>query len=121
MGIKFVINDKGKSYQTEKETNPLVGKKIGEAFDGTFLGLNNSKLQITGGSDKDGFPMKLSIDGIVKKRLMLEKRGSRKKKTVRGNTISTDTVQINCKVIIAEKPLEEVFAKKEKKEEDNNK
>src|SRR5437588_11522157 len=39
----------------------LVGKSIGEEIDGKLLGLGNVKLRITGGTDKDGVPMRFDI------------------------------------------------------------
>jgi len=35
----------------------LVGKKIGEKFNGAVIGATGYELEITGGSDKSGFPM----------------------------------------------------------------
>lgn len=128
---KIVVSDPEtrKAYQLEIDKSKasfLVGKKIGEEFDATPLGLAGYVLKITGGTDKDGFPMHPNVEGMVKKKVLLsgppcfhpEKKGQRKKKTVRGNTISEDIVQINCKVVKkGEKPLEELIPKKEKKEE----
>lgn len=133
MAFKFVVSEPGtkKSYQKEVEEDKaisLVGKKIGDEFPGDAINLTGYTLQITGGTDKDGFPMHPSVGGSVKKRLLLVGRpgfhpklkGQRKRKTVRGNTISTDIAQINCKVIKkGEKPLEGLIPAKpkEKKEE----
>lgn len=135
--FKFVIGQKGKSYQLEKDQKDcesIIGLKIGSSFDAGFLGLEGYELKITGGTDKDGFPMKSNIEGTVKRRVLMEKgtgfsgwkkakkrlikpRGLRKKKMARGNTIDRSTVQINCKVVKAgSKPLEEIVPKKEKKE-----
>ncbi|MCX8190603.1 MAG: 30S ribosomal protein S6e [Candidatus Aenigmarchaeota archaeon] len=129
--FKIVVSDpeNRKAYQIEVEKSKamfLVGKKIGEEIDATLLGLSGYVLKITGGTDKDGFPMHPNVEGMVKKKILLEgppcfhpeKKGQRKKKTVRGNVISEDIVQINCKVVKkGEKPLEELVPKKEKKEE----
>ncbi|MEM5843521.1 MAG: 30S ribosomal protein S6e [Candidatus Aenigmatarchaeota archaeon] len=118
---KIVISDpeSKKAYQIEIDQSmapQLIGKKIGDIIDGNIIGLSGYELQITGGTDKDGFPMHPNIDGAVKKRVLLssppcfhpEKKGERKKKTVRGNTISSDITQINTKIIKkGEKPLEE--------------
>ena len=129
--FKIVISDPEtrKSYQLEIEKSKasfLVGKKIGDEIDGNLLGLAGYKLKITGGTDKDGFPMHPSVHGSGRKRVLLSgppcfhprKKGERRRKTVRGNTISFDIVQINCKIIQkGEKPLEEIFKKEEEKEE----
>lgn len=131
--FKFVISQGNRSYQVEKEQGlcPLMSKKLGDAFTADFLGLNGYELVITGGSDKDGFPMRKDIEAVGRKQLIATKgtgfsgakkiskklvklKGLRKKKSFRGNTISADITQINCKVSKAGgKPLEELLGKKE--------
>jgi len=125
--FKLVISDpeSRRAYQLEVDQNRatfLIGKKIGEDADLSPLGLTGYIVKITGGTDKDGFPMHPNIEGTVKKKVLLsgppgfhpERKGQRKKKTIRGNTISPDIVQINCKVVKkGEKPLEELIPKKE--------
>ena len=122
---KFVVSDpkSKKSYQLEVEqakVSSVVGKKIGEEFDGEGMGLSGYTLQITGGSDKDGFPMIKDVSGPAKKRVLLTKapgfhpriEGMRKRKTIRGNTVSEDTMQINTKVVKAgAKTLDEITGK----------
>ncbi len=126
--FKFVISDRGKSYQIEKDQKdtPVMGKKIGDALQGDFLGLHGYELQINGGSDKDGFPMRKDVEGVVRRRIIITKgiglhtdvEGLRRRRMIRGNTIGTDIAQINCKVAKAgEKSLEEMFGKKEPKED----
>ena len=127
MNFKFVISDKSSSYQVEKPQNecPILGKKLGDTFGASFLGLEGYELQITGGSDKDGFPMRRDIEGTVRKRIVVTRgvgfvarKGERARKSLRGNAIAQDIVQINCKVAkTGSKPLEELLPKKEKKEE----
>jgi len=64
-------------------------------------------IQITGGSDKDGFPMRRDLPGPRRKRLILSsgtgfhptRPGVRKKKTVRGNAVSPDILQLNMKIV----------------------
>lgn len=127
--FKFVISHNKRSWQIEKDQKdaPVIGKKISELFTADFLGLNGYELQITGGSDKDGFPMRKDIEGMVKARVIINsppgfkptKEGERRRKTLRGNTISADIAQINCKVAKAgEKPLEEVLGEHGKKAEE---
>lgn len=128
--MKLVISDPktGRSYQTEitkeKET-ALVGLKIGDALDGAAVGAAGYKLLIRGGSDKDGFPMRNDLRGGRKARLLLstgigfrsQRKGERKKKSVRGNLITDQIVQVNTKVTEAgEKKLEELFPPKPKEE-----
>jgi small subunit ribosomal protein S6e len=119
--FKLCVNEPKtkKSWQVEKEAPSLIGLKIGDKFDGSVLGLSGFTLQITGGSDKDGFPMRQDLPGIARKKALLTKGvgfrgtkkirkvnykvdGMRKRKYVRGNTISADIIQVNCKVIEGE-------------------
>jgi len=60
--FKVIISDPetGTSKVTELDESravPLVGLRIGEIIEGTLLDLPAHKLQIAGGSDKDGVPM----------------------------------------------------------------
>ncbi|MCL5680946.1 MAG: 30S ribosomal protein S6e [Candidatus Thermoplasmatota archaeon] len=109
--MRAVISTKdGKSKQIEipeDRQNALFGKKIGDVLDGSILGFQGTKIQITGGSDKDGFPMRPDFPGMRRKRLLLTggvgfhptRDGLRKKKSIRGNTISGDISQINFTVV----------------------
>jgi small subunit ribosomal protein S6e len=109
--FKAVIADtkNGKSYKTVvggQHANRLLGMKIGDEFDGLFVSLPGYKLKITGGADKDGFPMRRDLPGQLRKKIVLSggvgfnpvTKGQRRRKFVRGNTISADIVQINMKV-----------------------
>jgi len=128
--MKVVISDPktGRSYQTEigkdKET-ALVGLKIGDALDGGAVGAAGYKLLITGGSDKDGFPMRKDLKGGRKAALLLSggvgfkprKHGERRKKSVRGNLVTDQTVQLNTKITEwGQAKLEELFPPKPKEE-----
>ena len=107
--IKISISTSdGKVQNLEIEGNEaqaLLGKRIGEIIEGTSLGLQGTKMEITGGSDKDGFPMRKDVHGGVRSRILLGKstgfkkatKGERKRKIVRGDTITEDIVQINLK------------------------
>ena len=85
----------------------LVGKSIGEEIDGKLLGLGNVKLRITGGTDKDGVPMRFDIQGAARKRAMLsggvgykpDNDGERQRRLVRGRTISEETLQVNSVIV----------------------
>lgn len=126
--FKFVIAEpeKRKTYQLEIDQSKaleIIGKKIGDEFSGDAMGLKGYTLKITGGTDKDGFPMHPSVSGIGRKRILLsfppcfhpKLKGQRRRKTVRGNIISEDITQINCKVIKkGEKTLEELIPIKPK-------
>ncbi len=91
----------------DDKARPLIGLRIGDVFDGSIVGLKGVKLRITGGSDYSGFPMRPDIMGGVKKRVLLsgppgfrpKRKGERRRKMVRGNTITEDIVQINTVIV----------------------
>ena len=131
--FKAVVNDtkpssKGRSYSMEisgANYNHFLGKKIGDSVDGMFVGEGDSaltgyKLEITGGSDITGRPMRPDLDGSGVKSVLItagigykgkkyvnknskEYRykydGLRRRRNLRGNVISQETRQINLKVI----------------------
>ncbi len=125
MAFKVVVSEKEKSLQVEVDavqSKKLVGLTLGEEFDGSLIGLQGYTLKITGGSDKNGFPMKKDVSGPRRIRSLLSggigykptRDGERRRKTVRGNTISDDIVQISTIVAKAgEKPLDEVLGSSE--------
>lgn len=130
--FKFVISDGKKSWQIEKDQRdaPILGKSLGDVLDGHFLGLDGYELEITGGSDKDGFPMRKDIEGQLRRRFLITKgvgfsgkkkekkgkytlKGVKRRKMLRGNTIADDIAQINCKVIKrGGRSLDEIFGTK---------
>ncbi|NIO22891.1 MAG: 30S ribosomal protein S6e [Candidatus Aenigmarchaeota archaeon] len=128
--FKLVVSDPKtrKTYQKEvsQKESGLLNRKIGDKVKGDFLGMSGYELQITGGSDKQGFPMRPDMQGITRKKVLLtggpgfhpKQRGERRRKSVRGNTISQDTAQVNTKIVKhGTKKLEQIFGKKEAKEE----
>lgn len=139
-GTKKTYNIKKK----DSESQAFFGMKVGQEFNGELIGLEGYKLKITGGSDYAGVPMRPEIGGSGKKKILLRtgnigfrKRryhnvpnsegakkklkqtypGERRRKAVRGNTISEDTVQINCRVISAGKATPEKLLGLEAKSE----
>ncbi len=112
--VKIVVSDPktGKAIQLEvQKPEWLYGKKIGQTFDGSKIGLDGYELEITGGSDIAGFPMRKEVEGAVRKKIWwwVDKR-TRVKKTVYGNTISDEIVQVNTKIVkYGEKPFEEIY------------
>ena len=106
--FKLTISDiKGKSISKElkdSDANPLLGLQLGNETDATIVGLSG-KLKLTGGSDKSGIPMRDDIHGAARKRVLLSKgvglqaaeTGQRVRKLMRGNTISEEIYQVNCK------------------------
>jgi len=110
--IKIVIGSKdGKCFQKElkdESASVFLGKKIGSTINGEAIGATGYEFQITGGSDKQGFPMRLDNDGTMRKRIMTNSgtgfkksfsKGIRIVKSVAGNTIFQNTAQVNMKVV----------------------
>jgi len=104
----------------------FIGKRIGDELDGSILGYKGYRIRITGGTDKDGFPMRPDVSGARRVRLLLaggvgfrpyekppskkkkrrqrrRKKGLRRRKTVRGNVISEAIAQINAVLVPAKK------------------
>lgn len=130
--FKLVINNKQKAYSKElndQESTNFLNKKIKDKVSGNTFGFKNYEFEITGGSDKDGFPIRFDLPGSGRKKLLLSKgpgvkidrRGMRLRKMVRGNTISNDIKQINIKVVKeGDKKLNEIFGKTEEKNENSS-
>jgi len=108
--MQLVVGDTdGSTYSIELDESGatrLNGKRIGDTFDADFAGLDGYTLEITGGSDEDGFPMKQQVKGSARKRLLVKggigvsglKDGERKRISLHGNSIADDIVQVNCRV-----------------------
>ncbi len=119
--FKLTISDiKGKSVSKElkdSDANPLLGLQLGNETDASIVGLSG-KLKLTGGSDKSGVPMRNDVHGSARKKVLLSKgvglqdaeMGQRKRKLMRGNTVSEEIYQVNCKFdgeLPVEAPAEE--------------
>ena len=142
--FKAVINDtnptsNGRAFGIEitgSNYNHFQGKRIGDSVDGMFIGegdksLSGYKLEITGGSDMTGRPMRPELDGVGIKPVLItsgigykgkryvKKRGKvyrykydglRRRRNLRGNVISQDTRQINLKITEAgNRSLDAIF------------
>jgi small subunit ribosomal protein S6e len=113
MAMKLVIGDPktGKTKQLEVEDEgDLLGKEIGDKITVDMPELAGYELQITGGSDASGFPMRFDVDIPKKKILAVQgiglKRvaaGRRKRKMVAGKMVTGATAQLNLKIIKAGK------------------
>ena len=105
----------GKSFQRvikDKEANVFLRKRVKDQISGNDIGLEGYELIITGGSDKCGFLMR---KGILQKRqkILIEKGvgfsgkdrnnkkrdGLKTKKTICGEMIDPNIVQINLKIL----------------------
>jgi len=136
--FKINLSEKsGKTYKLETEAEELIGKSLKEKVLGKEISpdLQGYEFEITGASDKSGFPALEQVEGVGLKKLLLtygkamkkkpKKEGKKKRsnnrpkglrlrKTIRGKIISSAIVQINMKVIKeGSKKLEDVFGKKE--------
>ena len=119
--FKVVISERNLSFQRavgDPASSSILGKRIGESVGGDALGLPGYTLKITGGTDKSGFALRPDLPGARQARVLTgdglgfhaPRRGMRKRRTFRGNTVSEDTVQVNM-VVEAKgpKPLAELL------------
>ncbi|WP_415281553.1 S6e family ribosomal protein [Candidatus Nitrososphaera sp. FF02] len=132
--FKLVISDSaGKSMSQElkdRAAQPLLGARIGSILDSTVIGIPGGKVKITGGSDKSGTPMRSDVHGGVKKYVLMSEgvgaknlEGGRIRKLVRGNMVTEEIYQLNCRLVEGklpekakeEAPAAEAPAKEEKK------
>jgi len=108
--FKVVVSDP-KTRRSESrelkdaEAQILLGRKLGETLDGSSIGLG--RVMVTGGSDRAGFPMRADVLGGGKKYVLMSKgvgfssdeEGAKKRKLVRGNTITEEIYQVNLKKV----------------------
>jgi len=102
--------DDGTTYQVEvdgQDANRFIGKEIGEEVDGGAVGLPGYALEISGGSDDTGRPMRNDVRGTALQNVLLaggtgydpDREGERRRVTVRGREVSDDTRQINARIV----------------------
>lgn len=126
----LVISDPetGTSQKVELEDermSPLVGLRIGEVIDGTIANLAGHRIQLTGGTDKDGIPMRPDVHGGAKADIILsggvgykpKRKGERKRVVVRGNTVTPETTFLNFKIVERPKGRKRAKAKEPEEEE----
>jgi small subunit ribosomal protein S6e len=121
--FKVVLSDPetGKSYKVDATggaAGSLIGKKVGDEVGGEALGLSGYTIAITGGTDNTGIPARRDLPGVSRRRLLLSEGtgfkphydGERRRKSIRGNEITQDFVQVNAKVVkYGEKDLKSIF------------
>lgn len=125
---KLIVADPGTGKSTMYELSDdqfraFRGLKIGSEIEGSTVGVEG-KIKITGGSDSAGFPMRHDVQGGVKKYALLtrgvgfrsKEEGEKRRKMVRGNTITEDIYQINSVLVGTQK--KETAEKEEKKAEE---
>jgi small subunit ribosomal protein S6e len=101
-----------------QDANRFIGRSLGETVDGDAVGLPGYELELTGGSDTSGRPMREDVAGTSTKAILLEGGvgfepsvdGERKRVTVRGAEVSDDTRQINAKIVSSgEQSIEDIL------------
>ena len=109
--FQVVVSDgTGHTEQFEvdgQDANRFLNRDLGEEVDGGAVGHDGVTLELTGGSDEAGRPMRADVAGPELKELLLEggvgyhpsRDGERKRVTVRGRQISEATAQINAQMI----------------------
>ena len=111
MDFRVVICDpqSGKAYQVEAKdaaANKFLGRKIGDVIDGDAVGMPGYTIEITGGSDREGFPLRRDLPGSKRRKILVaggvgyhpSEEGRRRRKSVHGRDISADVGQINVKI-----------------------
>lgn len=95
----------------ENKLRVLYDKRISHEVDGDFLGdeFKGFVFRISGGNDKQGFPMKQGVLTNQRVRLLLatghscfrpRRTGERKRKSVRGCIVSSDISVLNLVVVV---------------------
>ncbi|MFB6200770.1 MAG: 30S ribosomal protein S6e [Halorhabdus sp.] len=101
--------DTGDTYQVEvdgQDANRFMGRELGDEIDGSAVGLDGFTLELTGGSDDAGRPLRPDVRGSDLKSILLdggvgfnpERDGQRKRVTVRGREISDAVRQLNATI-----------------------
>jgi small subunit ribosomal protein S6e len=124
--------DSGRTFQREVEgqdANRFVSRSLEEEVDGGAVGLDGYTLELTGGSDDAGRPLRADVDGPDLREVLLtggvgfdpEREGERKRVTVRGSEISDAVAQINAKIVEhGDADLDAVFGEGEADDESDD-
>lgn len=123
--FQVVVGDpeSGETYQFEvsdQDATRFLGKELGDEVDGSAVGLDGYTLEITGGSDSTGRPMRDNVPGQNLREVLLEGRstgyrpdrdGERRRVSVRGREVGEAVAQLNAKIAEAgETSIEELLA-----------
>ncbi|TBU11002.1 ribosomal protein S6 [Hamiltosporidium tvaerminnensis] len=113
LNIAYPTNGTQKLISVERKVEQrLYDQKIGNTFEGSILGpeYNGYVFEITGGDDRQGFPMRRGVPSSARVRLLLKKGdkgyrcrrdGCRRRKSVRGEIVSSEISVLS--VIIVQK------------------
>ena len=88
----------------DQQLRALYGTRIGQVVEGAVAGMQGYKIKLTGGTDKDGIPMRPDVHGSAKARVILSGGVGYKPK---------DKGEKKRKVAIVEAPKGRKKAKKE--------
>lgn len=123
--FQVVVGDPetGDSYQldvSEGEASRFVGRELGDEVDGGAIGLSGYTLEITGGSDDAGRPMRADVPGPNLREVLLAERstgykptrdGERRRVNVRGREITDAVAQVNVAITDrGDEPVETLLA-----------
>lgn len=100
----------GRTYQRDvdgQDANRFAGRTLGETVDGGSVGLTGYSLELTGGSDTSGRPMRTDVSGPHVEEILSDggtgfhptRDGERRRVTVRGNEIGEEIHQINTRIV----------------------
>jgi small subunit ribosomal protein S6e len=103
----------------DQQLRALYGTRIGQVVEGAVADMQGYKIKLTGGTDKDGIPMRPDVHGSAKARVILsggvgykpKDKGEKKRKIVRGNTVNAEIAFLNFTIVEAPKARKK--AKKE--------
>lgn len=109
--FQVVVSDpaSGRTTQLEvdgQDANRFLGRELGDEVDAGAIGLDGATVQLTGGSDQAGRPLRGDVEGDALTELLSKggvgyrprRDGERRRVTVRGREISDTVAQINAKV-----------------------
>jgi len=107
--VAVADTEAGVTHQVEvsgQSANRFVGRELGDTVDGNAVGLDGYTLELTGGTDDAGRPMRGDIRGANLAEVLLKggtgyepsRDGERKRVTVRGREVGDATRQINVKI-----------------------
>jgi len=128
---KMVLSDpeSGRAWNIElkdKVFEKIIGKKIGDIIKGSDIGFPGYEIRLTGGTDRDGFPMRRDLEGARRPKLLLRRgpgyrpkeKGVIRRKRVRGNVYVKEIAQINAVIVKKGKtPVEEIVEKLKEEQE----
>jgi small subunit ribosomal protein S6e len=101
--------DSGTSHQIAvdgQDANRFLGREIGAEVDGGAVGLDGYTVEITGGSDAAGRPMRSDVAGAALSEELLAggtgfnptRDGERRRVTVRGREVGEAVAQLNVRI-----------------------